>query len=158
MPSWIFQAFVLLSLVTPGWAIGARQQCSAIGGEFTATLVPPADCTAKEPLVCTAGRLSGALEGEYKFAMSTAQAADSAVPSIAFFTGHSTITSKPGDTLEAFDAGTLDHQTGGFSSLITITRGTGSYAGATGQLRVTGLFDPKARTTAGDYRGTLCRP
>jgi hypothetical protein len=80
---------------------------------FKASVVPPPDCTAA-PLLCTAGRVWGGLQAEYAFTMSSAQPADPSMPSMNFFTGRSTITVKKGETLEAFDAGTIDFQAGGF--------------------------------------------
>jgi hypothetical protein len=136
MRNWIFRAALFVSLVTPASIIDARQECKPIVGHFKASVVPPADCSVARPLVCTAGRVWGGLQADYAFTMrSVVHPADFSMPSINFFTGRSAITVKKGETLEALDAGTIDFQAGGFASLITITSGTGSYAGATGQLR-----------------------
>ena len=40
---------------------------------------------------------------------------------------------------------------GGIASLITWTQG------ATGQIRVSGVFDTSKQTTSGEYEGTVCR-
>lgn len=152
----IFRAALLVSLVTPASDIDARQHCKTITGHFEATVVPPPACTATPALVCTAGRVWGGLQADYAFTMRAAHAADPAMPWSNFFTGRSTITVTKGETLDASDSGTIDFQAGGFASLITITGGTGPYSGATGQLRITGVFDPRAGTTQGDYTGTLC--
>lgn len=154
----LFLVAVAAALVIAGPHIDARQECKPIVGRFEASVVPPPDCTATLPLVCTGGRVWGGLQGEYFFTMSSAAAADPTVPFINFFTGQSLITIDGSGTLQALDTGTIDFVGGGFASLITVTGGSGAYAGATGQLRVTGVFDPAAGTTAGQYRGTVCRP
>lgn len=41
--------------------------------------------------------------------------------------------------------------------MITFSGGTGAMAGATGQIRLRGEFDPLAGTTSGDYIGTACK-
>ena len=80
------------------------------------------------------------------------------VPTIVFFTGRSTIFLKSGDQLLGTDTGSIDLPPGlgGFASLITFTGGSGAMAGATGQIRLRGEFDPAEATTSGDYIGTLC--
>jgi hypothetical protein len=42
--------------------------------------------------------------------------------------------------------------------LITFTGGTGSMAGASGQIKLRGTLDLVEGTTVGDYIGTLCTP
>jgi hypothetical protein len=58
------------------------------------------------------------------------------------------------------DTGTIDLPPGqgGFASLITWTGGTGTFAGATGQIRLCGFLDAVAGTTSGDYGGSICVP
>lgn len=158
MRSVMLAVSLLAALVPSMSAVDAQPRCKPIVGHFEAAVVPPPACTVAMPLVCTGGRVWGGLQGEYAFVMSTVQPADPTMPWINFFTGRSTITLKTGDTLQAVDTGTIDFQSGGFASLITITGGIGGHAGTTGQMRLIGIFDPQAGTTAGEYRGTLCRP
>ena len=133
----------------------ADQTCKPVVGHFEAHVVPPPDCQAP---FCTAGRVWGGLQGNYSFAMTSLQPSG-AVPSIMFFTGQSVVAVKSGDVLNGTDTGSLDlGPEGGFASLITFTGGTGSMAGATGQIRLRGQLDQAEGTTSGDYFGTLCTP
>jgi len=133
----------------------ADQTCKPVVGHFEAHVVPPPDCTAP---FCTAGRVWGGIQGSYSFAMTSLQPSG-AVPSIMFFTGQSVVAVKSGDVLNGTDTGSLDlGPEGGFASLITFTGGTGSMAGATGQIRLRGHLDQAEGTTSGDYFGTLCTP
>ena len=114
--------------------------------------MPPPACTAP---FCTAGRVWGGIQGTYTFAMTTI-VASGAVPSIFFFTGQSQITTKSNELVFGTDTGTLDlGPNAGFASLITFTGGTGSMAGASGQIRLRGELGDG---TSGDYIGTLCTP
>lgn len=142
-------------LASTATAAFADQTCKPVIGHFEASVVPPPECTAP---FCTAGRVWGGVQGNYSFAM-TSLAPSGAVPSIFFFTGQSVITVKNDDQLLGTDTGSLDlGPEGGFASLITFTGGTGSMAGATGQIRLRGQLDQAEGTTSGDYFGTLCTP
>ena len=137
----------------------AEQQCKPVVGSFEAHVVT-ANCAS--PILCTAGRVWGGIQGSYAFAMNsalpTAEAAD--VPSILFFTGRSTVSLKTGDQVFGIDTGAIDLPPGqgGFASLITFNGGTGEAQNVTGQIRLRGEFDPQQGTTSGDYFGTLCTP
>lgn len=144
-----FSFALLCSAVNPAWA---EQQCKPVVGHFEAQVVPPPACTAP---FCTAGRVWGGIQGSYTFAMTTI-VPSGAVPSVMFFTGQSQITTKSGDPLFGTDTGSLDlGPNAGFASLITFTGGTGSMAGASGQIRLRGELGDG---TSGDYIGTLCTP
>jgi hypothetical protein len=132
----------------------AQQDCRPVTGHFEATVIPPPAC---EALLCTAGRVWGGLQGTYAFVMTTQQPTDPETPTIFFFTGKSTIAVKGGGQVSGTDTGAIDVGAGGFASLITFTGGTGQYAGATGQIRLRGDFDPEAGITTGDYTGQICR-
>ena len=148
------KALVLISAISvmlssPAFA---QQKCKPVVGNFEAVVVPPPACTAA---FCTAGRVWGGIQGTYTFAMTTI-VPSGAVPSIFFFTGQSQITTKGNELLFGTDTGTLDlGPNAGFASLITFTGGTGSMAGATGQIRLRGEL---GEGTSGDYLGTLCTP
>ncbi|MBS1803481.1 MAG: hypothetical protein JST28_08940 [Acidobacteria bacterium] len=135
----------------------AAQQCKPLVGSFEAELQPAATCPG--PL-CTAGHVWGGLHGTYRFTMDKIiPNGEPEVPTVSFFTGHSIITLKNGDLLFGTDTGAIDLPPGqgGFASLITFSGGTGAMAGATGQIRLRGEFDPVAGTTSGDYIGTVCK-
>jgi hypothetical protein len=147
-----FSAVVASCLATAAFA---DQTCKPVVGHFEAHVVPPPECAAP---FCTAGRVWGGVQGNYTFSM-TSLVPSGAVPSIMFFTGQSVITTKNDDVVFGTDTGSLDlGPEGGFASLITFTGGTGSMAGATGQIRLRGQLDQAEGTTSGDYFGTLCTP
>jgi len=83
--------------MAPGLAY-ADQLCKPVVGSFEAHIVT-AGCGS--PILCTAGRVWGGLQGTCQFTMTSAQATAEAadVPSILFFTGRSTVSLKSGDYL-----------------------------------------------------------
>lgn len=137
----------------------ADQTCLPVVGSFEAAVVTEG-CTSPVGL-CTAGRVWGGIQGTYAFVMSSAiPNGEPTVPTIFFFTGHSTVTLKSGDVVLGTDTGAIDLPPGegAFASIITFGGGTGAMANATGQIKLRGQFDPIAGTTSGDYLGTLCTP
>ena len=144
--------FAVISIALSGQAF-AQQKCKPVVGNFEAVVVLPPACMAA---FCTAGRVWGGIQGTYTFAMTMPPVPSGALPSIFFFTGQSQITTKGNELLFGTDTGTLDlGPNAGFASLITFTGGTGSMAGATGQIRLRGEL---GEGTSGDYIGTLCTP
>jgi hypothetical protein len=151
-------AAAVIAAFVPSATVRARQSCRPVNGHFEAQLVPPPDCQSVVG-VCTAGRVWGGLQGDYNFTMSKlVPTAEPETPSIFFFTGRSVVHTKDGD-LHGVDTGTIDLPPGqgGFASLITWTGGTGTWAGATGQIRLRGFLDAVAGTTSGDYDGSVCQ-
>lgn len=142
----------------------AEPTCKPVVGHFEAQLVPPGTghCPNQPTAFCTAGRVWGGLQGTYEFVMTAAMpsAALGGVPTILFFTGTSVVNVKKGAQLIGTDTGSIDPPpgAGGFASLITLTGGTGSMSGATGQIRLRGEFVAASGTTGGDYVGRLCTP
>lgn len=144
-------------------APASAQQCKPVVGSFEAHVVTEG-CTS--PILCTAGRVWGGLQGTYAFSMQSAQpnghldGGNPDVPTILFFTGDSVVTLKSGDQVFGTDTGAIDLPPGqgGFASLITFKNGTGAAAGTTGQIRLRGDFNPAEGTTSGDYLGTICTP
>jgi hypothetical protein len=154
--------YLLLLALTATPALSV-ERCKPVNGHFEANLVSPGQghCPADPNAFCTAGRVWGGIQGNYQFVMTGAlpTAAISGTGSSLFFTGKSTIFLKSDDVLLGTDTGTLDPPPagqGGFASLITFDGGTGSMAGATGQIRLRGELDPVEGTTSGDYVGKLC--
>jgi hypothetical protein len=137
----------------------AESQCKPVVGSFEAHVVTDG-CAS--PILCTAGRVWGGLQGTYAFTMNTAQPTAEAaeVAGIVFFTGRSTVRLTRGGEVFGIDTGAIDLPPGqgGFASLITFKGGTGEAGNATGQIRLRGEFDPQQGTTSGDYFGTLCTP
>ena len=130
--------------------------CKPVTGRFEANVVPPgADhCPPVDGVFCTAGRVWGGINGEYKFVMSGAipAATIGGIPNALFFAGQSVVSLHDGNTVVGTDSGTLDLPPGqlGFASLITFT------SGGSGQVKLRGDFDPVAGKTAGDYVGSFC--
>jgi hypothetical protein len=143
---------VLVTLIAASLppAAAAEPACKPVVGHFEAFIVPPPDCSS--PILCTAGRVWGGLQGNYAFAMTSLQPSG-AVPSISFFTGDSEVALKNGDLVHGTDTGSIDlGPDGGFASLITFSGGT------TGQIRLRGQLNLAEGTTSGDYIGTVCTP
>jgi hypothetical protein len=147
-----------------GQAFFEPLDCKKVNGHFRAVIVPPGEghCPSEPTAFCTAGRVWGGIQGDYQFVMSGMEPSIliGGLPTIFFFTGKSTILLKRGDQLLGSDTGTIDLPPGegGFASLITFTGGTGDMSSASGQIRLRGEFDAAEETTAGDYRGTVCKP
>ena len=151
----------LLSLaINP--AAFAAQACTSLNGHFEASLIPPGQghCPDVPTAFCTAGRVWGGIQGDYEFVMSgaTPSATIGGTATALFYAGQSDIKLKNGDHVFGTDTGSLDPPPGlgGFASLITFTGGTGSMAGASGQISLRGEFDAISATTSGDYSGNLC--
>ena len=150
----VLAVFLTVMMLVPA----AAQQCKPLVGSFEAEVQPANTCPGP---FCTAGRVWGGIQGEYRFTMDKIiPNGEPEVPTISFFTGHSIISLKNGEQLFGTDTGTLDLPPGhgGFASLITFTGGTGEMAHATGQIRLRGEFDAVSGTTSGDYIGTVCKP
>jgi len=155
----VFAPVIVFGAALTASTAWAEQQCKPVVGSFEAHVVNDG-CTSPVGL-CTAGRVWGGIQGTYSFVMTTANPnGEPDVPTILFFTGHSQVALKSGDLVLGTDTGAIDLPpgNGGFASLITFHGGTGAMAGATGQIRLRGDFDPAAGTTSGDYLGTLCTP
>ncbi len=155
----LFQVLTVGAALAIAPAAYAEPQCKPVVGSFEAHVVTQG-CAS--PILCTAGRVWGGIQGTYAFSMNSAQPTPEVadVPGILFFTGRSTVSLKSGDQVFGIDTGAIDLPPGqgGFASLITFKGGTGAAQNATGQIRLRGDFDPQQGTTSGDYLGTLCTP
>jgi len=144
---------VVVTLAAQAPAPPAGQNCRNVEGDFVARVVTPPGCPANS--FCTAGDLTGDLKGKYEFHITREPVAAGApaAGSIRFFVGESTVTLRNGDKLVGIDTGTIDMPpgNGGIASLITWTQG------ASGQIRVSGVYDPAKQTTSGEYEGRVCR-
>ena len=144
---------VVVTLTTQTPASPPQQNCRKVEGEFVARQVQPPACPPNS--LCTAGELTGDLKGKYEFHVTKepTPAGPPAPQSVLFFVGESTVTLKNGDKLVGIDAGTIDMPpgSGGIASLITWTQN------ASGQIRVSGVFDKEKGTTSGEYEGNVCR-
>src|SRR5256885_15164076 len=164
----VFLVAAVVGLVAWSVPASADQARKPVVGHFEAMVVPQGEghCPIAPPdalpTLCTAGRVWGGIQGDYQFVATGGfpSALIGGVPTVLFFTGHSTIFLKSGDQLLGTDTGSLDLPPGlgGFASLITFHGGTGAMSEATGQIRLRGEFSASEGTTAGDYLGTLCTP
>jgi hypothetical protein len=105
-----------------------------------------------------AGTIAGDLNGSASIRIDRLTATGNGARS--FSAGH-TIVTAIGDTLYTTDRGVMTPTAAPpryqISNQLTVTRGTGIYAAATGRLRTTGAVDYAAGTVRLDYRGRICR-
>ncbi len=145
-------ALALVLLAAP-LAASADPACKPVTGRFEAQVLAPEQCEVAPPLICTAGRVWGGIQGTYEFVMTGALPADAlglgGIPGALFFAGQSTVTLDAASLVEGTDSGTIDLGQGGFASLISF------HTGASGQIRLRGQLE--AGVTRGDYVGQLCR-
>ena len=142
----------------PGRVEADGSRCFPLIGVFDAVPVALPECASPVGF-CTAGDLSGSLNGTYAFTMESSTPADPRVPGINNFAGESVVTTRRGATLTGIDTGTIDldpARFGNFVSLITFTTGTGYLEGATGQIALRGKLNFASGMTEGNYRGQLC--
>lgn len=135
----------------------AASRCKNVRGHVTSRTVTE-NCSSPIGL-CAAGEFYGAIRGElFLVATSLTPTQDTPVTGIYMFTGDNVVKTKEGE-IYTKDAGALNLTPGGSGddiSIVTITGGTGKYAGASGTLRAYGTFSE----TGGEfsYEGEVCTP
>jgi hypothetical protein len=108
------------------------------------------------PGLCTKGKLTGSLNGDYEFTGNQSiPANEPTIPSVRFYTGFSRVYTINGE-LYLTDAGALEVPFGNLSSLLTVTGGTGDYAHSTGYLNIFGATYPEG-TAKGKFEGMICK-
>jgi hypothetical protein len=139
----------LVVLVAP--AAAAAKDCRDVAGGFSAGPPAPGTCTS---FFCTEGVLEGGLKGSYFFTAT-------GVTPTGGLTGASTITLRSGMQLFGSDVSELGAPNAEglipFTTTVNIVGGTGKFDDASGQIVATGLLDPVAGTTIGDYTGSVCK-
>jgi hypothetical protein len=144
-----------MSISTSAHATG--EDCFPVQGYFDSA--PAAVCTSPVG-ICTNGQLKGRFAGGYDFVMmQIIDPNDESVPTVSFFTGSSLITTESGMLLGT-DTGALDlnpNGHGAFSTLLTLTDGTGDLEGARGYLHIRGNLDFATGVAEGDFKGRICR-
>lgn len=130
--------------------------CKKVHGKFTAQNLPPTECSSPVGF-CTEGELQGNLKGTYAFVMSAVVPVDELdAPTVTFFKGDSTVTTKTGHVLTGIDTGAINLEapgllnSGRFSTLLTFTDG------GAGHLWIHGTADLVGGTVAGSYSGLVC--
>ncbi len=144
-------------LLAPAGKAAAANQCKNVRGHVTSRTVTE-NCPSPIAL-CAAGQFYGAIRGELLLvATSLTPTQDTPVTGVYMYTGDDVIKTRTGD-IYTKDAGALNltpNSTGDDISIVTITGGTGKYAGATGTLRAYGT----ASEAGGEfsYEGEICTP
>lgn len=153
----LFAATAMALMLVSGGVNAHGRDCFPVWGRFES--VPAAECTSPVGM-CTDGRLSGSLAGDYDFVMAQMiPSNDESVATVTFFTGSSLITTEYG-MLVGTDTGAIDLNPvgyGAFSTLLTINDGTEYFEGANGFLQIRGNLDFTTGAARGDYKGRVCR-
>ena len=146
------QITLALCLAVFGTAIQARADCQSLVGSMTETIIPPAP---NDPYGRALGIVNGVLNG----------ASTSVVTSPDGSTSSDVIVTNRGDILTGTGAITLTPVPGSsdftVNVILTITGGSGKYAGATGTLTYQGQANVDAAGTFhvyATYRGSVCGP
>lgn len=103
--------------------------------------------------ICTVGRLTGGIQGDLEFTITSLAPTDA--PGVLLFTAVSTIRTATGD-IHCADSGSFNTTSGSDGEgvhLCHITGGTGEFAGASGYLQET--FNFVGTLGHGDYRGKV---
>ena len=88
--------------------------------------------------LCTAGQLTGTINGDFVFTATSLQ--PSATAGVLFYTGEIVVQTSRGE-VRCQDAGAFQTaEPGGVVDLCTITGGTGDWAGVSGHIRIHGTF------------------
>lgn len=106
--------------------------------------------------ICTAGRLTGGIQGDLEFTITSLAPTNS--PGVLFFTAVSTIRTATGD-IHCDDSGSFNTAAGSSGEgvhLCQITGGTGDFLGASGYVQET--FNFMGSTGVGDYKGRIVTP
>lgn len=152
-----FAVLIAALFSAPAGQASSASKCKNVKGHVTSHTVTE-NCTSPIGL-CAGGQFYGPIRGElFLVGTSLTPTQDTLVTGVYIFTGDGVIKTKEGD-INTKDAGALNltpGSTGDDISIVTITGGTGAYAGATGRLRASGTFSE----TGGEfsYEGELCTP
>ena len=147
-------ALTALALVSSG---ADAAGCKSVSGKIALTEASGEECESPVALCWDAG-FGGNLAGEGRFtARSLTATADTPTTAVLVGTGDTRLTAK-GGTLLTKDAVLLRTAgPGDLAAILTISGGTGDFAGATGSLRVEGTY-LVGSGGAGSYRGEVCEP
>jgi hypothetical protein len=152
-----FAALVAVALGSAPVGKAAAAKCKNVRGHVTSQTVTE-NCPSPIAL-CAGGQFYGAIRGElFLVGTSLTPTQDTPVTGVFIFTGDGVIKTKEGD-ISTKDTGALNlapGSTGDDVSIVTITGGTGAYAGATGRLRASGTFSEAGGEFS--YEGEICTP
>ncbi len=162
-PRWsrlLFGTSALLLAVGAGLVTWSAQAQAAtehrVQGTIVSHVVSGPSCTSPVAL-CTAGEFRGAIHGDFAFtATSLVPTADTPTTNVALYTGDLVIHGKNGDLLIK-DAGAFSLASdGSVASVSTIVGGTEQFLGASGHLRIEGIFQNGCVDC--QYEGSLRTP
>ncbi len=143
--------------LTPPAGAASAAKCKVVRGHVTSQTTTE-NCPSPINL-CAAGQFYGAIRGElFLVGTSLTPTQDTPTTGVYMFTGDDVIKTREGD-IYTKDAGVLNltpGSTGDDISIVTITGGTGKYAGATGSLRAYGTFSEAGGEFS--YEGEICTP
>lgn len=152
-----FAVLVAATLVSAPAGKAAAAKCKNVRGHVTSQTLTE-NCPSPIGL-CASGQFYGAIRGELLLvATSLTPTQDTPATGVYMYTADDVIKTKEGD-IYTKDAGALNLTPGGTGddiSIVTITGGTGAYAGATGRLRASGTFSEAGGEFS--YEGELCTP
>jgi hypothetical protein len=156
----VSRAVVLSSLVfavTTTAAAPARR--IPVRGLIISKLLEGPACTSPVG-VCTAGRLTGGIQGTFVFTAKTlTPTADTPATGVMLYTGEIVIRTARGE-IRVKDAGAINYTAGGTGDVgasSTIVGGTGHNTGISGRLRIAGTFTPDAGGRS-EYHGYIVLP
>jgi len=147
------------------WLVGAATLLPAPGTAFASSAVHCRTVVGKllnehiEDPVAVA-QMTGAIKGKYTYSLRDQFPADAVLSNLIYTTGTSVVETQDG-TLSFFETSTSDADDLGelnATVLMTITGGTGKWAGATGHLVLVGFFHQDTLTGAWRYQGEVCLP
>ena len=107
------------------------------------------------PTLCTTGPLTGGLAGTMDWTMTSMNSTPN--PDVVILIGVLSVTTSDG-SMSGPDVTLWNLSTGQFVDNTTFTSGTGSFAGAKGDLFLVGKFDLAGGTGASDYRAIVKKP
>ncbi|MDC5698931.1 hypothetical protein OO014_16890 [Intrasporangium calvum] len=155
---WLLSGGALVAVALPlAASVAQAAGCASVQGKMTLVPVPAAECSSPVG-ICVTGTFKGGIDGTLVFtATSLTPTVDTATTGVVLATGDNTIAAKDG-TITTKDAIVLQTTGQGmFAEIDTIVGGTGSYAGATGAITATGVFDG-VNPGQGRYSGEICLP
>jgi hypothetical protein len=149
--------FAAALVSAPAGRASSAPKCKVVRGHVTSQTATE-NCASPISL-CASGQFYGAIRGDF-FLVGTSltPTQDTPVTGVYIFTGDNVIKTREGE-IYTKDAGALNltpGSTGDDISIVTITGGTGAYAGATGRLRASGTFSEAGGEFS--YEGELCTP
>jgi hypothetical protein len=159
-PPWCRRLAAALPLALVGSASHADEICRTVEGRYTESSFGGPECTSPIGLCITADYTGDVRGRATAVATSLVATADTPATAVSLFTSDSTLEAAVGSrrgTLTIKNAGAFRGVgEGSIVDLQTIVGATGGLAGATGDLRASGVVSFATGTGTSAYRGTIC--